>query len=1852
MYAQSPCTANTPSFEVDLSGAPDSIWVSDPAVQRDGLCCSSSKPDECIEFELTLDSNVIAINFEIIDGAIPKGAMYYQIDCGPPTQVGDPICIGGPGPVWLTFCKPGNNKNVYQISSFTEPDNEPDLSVSIGCQIDMNVSGLDTPTIVWRDITSGNQQYNAYLECTTGCASNTVTPDANAPAFVDYEVCGDLLLKNCLPYDSFCDTIRVEFNSTLLSQITPGNLRFCSSTIPQDLTVNYTGGADITEYLWYQDGVNLNQDTATIQITEPGTYISEIRDENYPICPASFDTIYVVMDSFNTASYIGNAICEGDSINLSKIGGNDSFIWLGTGEFIVSESDPNPVYVPSLADLTSGSATISIVQFNTGVCPNDTFTQTIQIQSPFDLEITGDTFLCYNEQSILTAEINGGVAPFQYNWSNGQGNQSITIGAGVYSLEVSDLGNPSCSAFDTITVSMNPPIFGHFVVSDLQSCDTEVDYSIVTAGGEGPLQYSWSTGDSDSAIIASYGTFTVTITDANGCSIIIDTTTAPTNQIFEVSISGDSNICDGETSTLTVSTTNTNLTYSYEWSNSETNSIVSVEEGTYCVSVTDNNGCTLSECFTVNSSGVDYSISEDTILCFGDSGIVAVEYNDANIPNVVWSNGSTDLEQVLPGGVYSVIIQNDDNCAFYDTVVLDEVDPLTASSQLTAPTCYGYNDGIINLEPDGGRPPYIVYDSVQNEVIFPLDSLYAGSYTFEIQDQLACTQTVNLSIRNPDSLYIRSVRIMDNNCFGSDEGSVRINNNGGGSPYTYWLDNNSSLSNSFDDLINGTYNVKIVDRNGCVDSTAITITSPDSLYFNYTIDSVLCYGDASGRIIGVGQGGVLPYQFNWIDLGINDDTISSLSTGTYIVEAQDSNLCLVRDTISIHTYDKLDLDSNEITNVPCFSESTGEVSVVMKGGLSPYVYAWSNGGSGNSIVQLAAGNYTLTVTDNNLCDTVISYNITEPASIVSVNTSGDQAITCDSNVNVWAAGLGGIAPYTFEWNTGDFGDTLRTTTTGSYFVVITDSNSCTDTSSLTITATNSDLAVSISGQPVVCFDSLIHLTANITGGIPNYKAVWDNGDSLLNYSDSAGSHCVTITDDDGCLSSACHNSEMAERINMSPTDQLICIDDSVLIINDISGGNAPYSVNWDDYLEEDSIYMLAGVYPFRVTDQLSCYLEDTLTITEEDQMSIVFDHVFPVKCKSGSSGGFDFTVTGGVGPFQYSYQNTELTAPEMYFLSAGTYVIDVLDSLQCTFTDSITITEPAIELSASLDSIIDPTCFNYLNGYLNVMGDGGYPPYHYYWMSIGDTNSYLSGIGGGNYIISIIDSFGCDQLDTNTLINPLDFDIQTSLNGMKCYNVEDGEIVLDLEGATPPFEYRWSNNGIDSFINQLGEGSYFVTITDANACDTSLSFEIERAEPIAFNVAYPDSVCSNDPVLFSYSFSNDNARNGVVNWLSYGLTQDTLTVSYTSSFEEYTEIVDDSNCLYLDTVQVIVRTSDLGELTLQYDQLVCEGDSVVISVNHTGNEGPYSYAWESEFTGIGEQITMVETAYNNQLTITDVCDNQISEVVNIAISPAPSVDGWLSREIHCVPYEFNSGNVSFDLNDDVSWYVNGQLLSKVTDFSYNFGTAGEYTIELGLVSDEGCENNERIVNQISVGAIPEAYFESSVDSVYLNESLIAFTNLSDLNELNNWRVDDKRFTSEHLDYAFADTGLYEVSLIVSSLYNCVDTFSKTVKVKPLNWIKIPSAFTPSKDGPNGGTYLFGEMNNDVFHPHTEQVVDYRLNVFNRWGELIFESFDLGIGWDGYYRGELSDQGSYVWKIYVRFENGEEYNGVGDVLLLQ
>jgi gliding motility-associated-like protein len=365
---------NVPSFNIDLTGNPNATWISPPVV-RANQCCGLSNPERCVEFILTLDPSTEAISLGIISGAIPGGALFYQINCGPQNPINQPVCISGVGPHYVTFCKPGNNENVYEISAIAQPELSDDLTLNDGCAGEIFVSGLDPASINWTTVAPGAPgAYNHYLSCTSGCSNVAVQSQGNPPPYIDVEVSGSAI-GNCSGI-LFRDTVRISFVPALFVQIEPENPTVCFGEPNAIISAMASGGSEPYEFLW-----NTGETSQSIS-AGPGVYSVQLSDASG--CPPVLATMEVFGFDQEILANAGNDIsmCVADiSVNLNgQVQGAGGGIWLGgSGSFSPNNQTLNATYTPSLSELDNGIAVLILETTENGGCPAHRDTLTIYI---------------------------------------------------------------------------------------------------------------------------------------------------------------------------------------------------------------------------------------------------------------------------------------------------------------------------------------------------------------------------------------------------------------------------------------------------------------------------------------------------------------------------------------------------------------------------------------------------------------------------------------------------------------------------------------------------------------------------------------------------------------------------------------------------------------------------------------------------------------------------------------------------------------------------------------------------------------------------------------------------------------------------------------------------------------------------------------------------------------------------------------------------------------------------------------------------------------------------------------------------------------------------------------------------------------------------------------------------------------------------------------------------------------------------------------------------------------------------------------------------------------------------------
>jgi hypothetical protein len=526
-----------------------------------GNCCGTSAPDKCIEFLLTLDSNSSGIRLDIPTGALPGGALFYQIGCGTSYQVGQDICLNGPGPHRITFCKPGNNINTYQIRAIPKPDLKGRLVINEACIGHLKALGLVTSSITWQSVPN-NTTHNSYLSCLTGCDSVSIIPSGAYPPSVTYRVCGTVA-GGCGAAATFCDTATVRFVTNTDVDIQPKNPTVCFGGTNATITANPVGGLAPFRYVWSTG------DTSQSISVGVGTYHVQMLDSLG--CTIVRDTVTVTSFTSAIDAHAGNdtTICRNAAsvfLRGTTQGGVGGKWKGGLGTYTPNDTTLHATYVPHISEITAGLVNLRLVTTRNGSCPADSDAVSINVQIPSPTNITGPNSVCaFKTTSYSTTKVTGST----YFWNVTGGTITTNFNdslihvlwgsAGVGTVTLSQVNNFGCDSVVVRNITINPtpvPILN----GPAAVCERKT--ATFTARFVTGATYIWNvTGGSitstlnDTLInvlwgVAGTGTVSVRQTNTFGCdsTVVRNITINPTPVPI---LNGPAAVCERKTTTFT-----------------------------------------------------------------------------------------------------------------------------------------------------------------------------------------------------------------------------------------------------------------------------------------------------------------------------------------------------------------------------------------------------------------------------------------------------------------------------------------------------------------------------------------------------------------------------------------------------------------------------------------------------------------------------------------------------------------------------------------------------------------------------------------------------------------------------------------------------------------------------------------------------------------------------------------------------------------------------------------------------------------------------------------------------------------------------------------------------------------------------------------------------------------------------------------------------------------------------------------------------------------------------------------------------------------------------------------------------
>ena len=1762
-------------------------------------------------------------------------------------SIGGYACLGAtPNPNWLALGISTNGSIHLTLTQVTNTGSPIDVdfalfgpftSVSNGCPVLSNLNAVDC---------SFSGSNTEFVDISNGIAGQVyillTTNFSGQPGTIS-------LAQN--PNLQSTGSINCNINFTGTIAKTGASCGFSNGSA----IANPSGGYAPYSYSWNTPG---NPTTQSVSNLAPGTYSVTINSSPSPITNQNFNPVTIsvtipnytaTFSSTSTPAYCNSSASGTATASFTMQNGNTgvtaSYLW----------NDPLGQTTSTATSLLPGTYICSITLSN-----GCTGTTSVTVGTQPAMQITqnsNNSVSCFGgTNGSMSVAVTNGTAPYSYLWSNSTTSSTLSnVAAGTYSIQVTDVHN--CIASTNLTIQQPSLLNGNFSnISNFNGANISCfngnsgSATIIGTGGVGPYSYLWNNGSTLSNptnLIA--GNNIVTITDANLC-VTTDTIilTQPTEiQLFEthqnISCFGGSN------GTINLGVSGGTAPYTYSWSNN-TNSqnLTNLSIGTYTVVVTDTNGCSKSLSVTLTQPTAPLS-SSDThidILCKSFStGVIDLTINGGTTPyNYLWSNGQTsqDIDSLL-SGTFSVIISDANSCLYYDTIQLTEPsNALSYTSIVTPINCFGDATGAINITPAGGTVPY-TYVWTNTLTTEDIDSVLTGNYQLTITDAHLCVLTTDtINILQPLAPIALTANIDAVKCHNGSDGAINLSVTGGTAPYSYsW--SNGQITQNIDSLILGNYEVIVIDSKGCSDSSTYQVTQPlMPLTLGITHTDALCVGGTQGTIDLTVTGGTTPYNYLWNNFKTIPD-LDSLNQGFYYVLVTDANGC--NDTISATVLDPNNSMILSIvkTDVQCFAGSDGTINLSVQYGTPGYSYTWNTGASTQDLNNLPIGTYAVDVTDTNSCGAFISVVINQPATPVSGTISSVDVLcrtlaTGSIDVNV----AGGITPYTYLWTNNQTSQDIQNLTAGIYSVTVKDSHNCILVLSDTIFEPATVVTATENHVNVKCFGfntGAIDITP--AGGVGNYTYLWSNSETSQDIDTLvAGNYSITITDGNNCiLPVSVTITQPTAPLSLTTTiTNVSCFGGSNGIVNlTPSGGTAPYTYFWSDSTtNQDLVNYPFGTYSVVVTDTNNC-VDSIIGIITQPTLIVINGSTTPVICHGDATGTATVVANGGTPGYSYLWSNGDQNALNDTIIT-GSYSVIVTDSLGCQDSLTVFVNEPT--LLTSTTTHIDNPCYGNSVGSVSVIPAGGIAPYTYSWSNFA-TSATTSNLIAGVYTVIVTDSNNCIVNDTSEVLQPLaPLNINFLTSDVLCFNGTTGAIDATTSGGTTPYAFSWNTTAVSEDISNLPIGIYTLTVTDDQNCVlVKTDTIIEPALLDTSNVILDDISCNG----FSDGSINLTTVGGVTPY-SFAWSNSTLNEDLTNvPIGTYTLTITDAHLCVSQFTYTLNQPLPLISTYTTIEPLCYAYSDGSITLNTTGGTTPYAYSWSNNSTSA---INSGIVSGNYTATITDAQNCVFVLPCFIDQPDQIQVSFNVSDTVGCDPTTIEFTNTSDEQFISTWQFGDGNNATGNNNITNTYTSPGCFDVSLTVESPIGCTNSVTYPSIICINPTPKAGISANPTTLDTSNPETEIINTSTGASSYEWNMGDNGL------YSFFQPGMYTypmytlnefiITLTATSDKGCVDTAMYKIFFDNSLIFYVPTAFTP-----DGNEY------NNVFKPIlTSIVAEYNLQIYNRWGELIFESNDKEVGWDGSYNGRMTQNGTYNWVIKIKTDGTQTHVKRGSVTLIR
>jgi len=1463
-------------------------------------------------------------------------------------------------------------------------------------------------------------------------------------------------------------------------------------------------------------------------------------------------------------------ICEGSSVTLTSTTAT-SYLW-STG-----------ATTQSITVTTGGIYTLNVVDLNGCTSASVNIPVTVNPLPTPVIATNGPTEFCAGGNVVLSTTV-----PFSgYIWSTGTVASTITVSnSGTYTVTVTDAnGCQGTSAPVSVTRYENPPVTvtTSGTPNICQGDSVQLTANLANA-------YLWSTGATTQSIwVNASGSYTVTVTDVNGCQstsfpVNVTILLPPTPTLFPF---GPQSICQGQAITLTSTTAS-----SYLWSTgATTQSIVVTQAGNYSVTVTDANGCqgeTGTVPVTVNPLPVPTVIANGAIeFCQGGN----VQLTTQVFAGYQWSSGAAQQSTIVtqPGSYWVTVLDNNGCQGVSDPITITVNPPPTITVTADGPTefCQG---GSVTLTASAGQN----YSWSTGHVSQSITVFTSGTYIVSVTDANGCVgQAVPVTI----SVYpLPNPNIVANGPteFCSSDSVQLIS-----SPAANYLWNTGATTQSIWVTQAGNYFVTLSNSFGCSATSSsinVTVNNGPSPFIMAGGPTAFCNG---GSVVLTASGA---QSYLW-STGATTPMITVTSTGTFTVTGFDANGCSgVSVPVDVTEYD-----------VPVVTISASGPTTLCQGDAVTLTasdaasYLWSTGATTQSITVSTAGTYTVSVVDSNGCPSAPS-GVTifvNPLPTPTIAADGPLAFCQGDSVVLSVSGY-----QQYLWSNGATASSITVYAAGQFSVTVVDDNGCAGTSALVTTSINPDPVVTITsndGDFEVCQGSSMVLTASAGA---SYS--WNTGSVSQSIQvTQGGTYTVTVTNQFGCQGTA--SVDVIVRPLPTPTPEIIADGPTTFC----AGGSVTLSVastyqgyTWSTGATTQSITVsTSGLYTVTVTNEFGC------TSTASGVVVTVNPNPNPQILTTGATefcaGGSVVLATTVYSSYSWS---TGATTQFITVTESGDYTVTVTNSFGCAGTSSVTTVNvfelPEVEVTADGPTTI---CAGQ-SVTLTASGDGPF-----LW-NTGQTTASIEVFIPGTYIVGVIDTVtGCSNASAPVTVNVFPVFIPEIVADGPTAFCGDGQVTLT---ATAGAAYLWSTGETTQSITVSETGIYGVIVTDANGCQGAAAQTVTiLPEPIPLIV--PDGnppYCTGETVTLTAALD----LGGSYLWNTGETTQ---SIEVTTSGLYSVVITNIFGCSAEAFLPIGFVPSPTVSVTAQGGNVLCEGESTQLSASFTLGG---SYVWSNGATG--QNIT-VNQAGTYTVTVTNLAGcSATSDPITIEVVPGDRPSAGPDVTI-CAGQE---ATLTATGADSFVWTPGGATAASITV------SPEVSTMYVVTSTAQGCGQGLSDTVWVFVAPQPTAAFEHSEANL---GTTIHFTDLS-VPQLGitswEWDFGDGQVSlAQNPQYTYSEEeGTYTVTLIVTTQAGCSDTVSMDLEIE--EFFTITDVLTPNNDGVNDYVWITSS---------SAQVIN--ATIYSRWGESVW----TGIGKDLRFHGksnagaELS-AGTYYYVIQVDYGDNVVKEFTGYITLIR